>query len=82
MTRTQVYFDDKHYAELKLWAGREKRRFSEILREIVANALEEKRTFRTPEERREAWKAFIGSDKSKGGKYLSRDIDKILYGEK
>lgn len=78
MIRTQVYFEEEHRDELMKWARLERRKFSEILREIVAKAVRE-RNGTTKKINLKNWNKFMGAGGGTGDKYLSRDVDKILY---
>lgn len=77
MVRTQVYFTDEHRDGLFRWAKEDRRRFSEVLREIVGKALVE-RYDRPRKFNRTAWTGFVGAGRSKD-KHVAENIDKILY---
>ena len=79
MIRTQVYFEENQLLTLKRLAKQENKKFSVKLREIIDECIEKKKKYKNNEERQKAWREFIGYNKTKGHRYLSRDIDKILY---
>ena len=77
MIRTQVYFPEDLYNELKLLANVSRQKFSDLIREgamLVIKRRTKKREGFDP------WKDFIG--KGRGGpKDLSSRIDYYLYEE-
>ncbi len=82
MTRTQVYFTDEHKRELTVLAAKKKKKFSQVLRDVIESGLKnELAVIRKRVNRSDLLKKFVGFDKSKGNRNLSKNIDKILYAE-
>jgi len=78
MNRKQIYFTDKHEEGLASWAKNDRKKFSEILREIVDKALSEK-VSSVKKINLDNWKKFMGAGGGTGDRFMARDIDKILY---
>jgi metal-responsive CopG/Arc/MetJ family transcriptional regulator len=58
MIRTQVYFPDDMYNELKLLAAMGEGKFSELVRQGAEKLLQEKKTFKKG--KFDPWKDFVG----------------------
>ena len=77
MIRTQVYFPDDLYRDIKLLAQMERVNTSKIIR-AGADAYVKKKTKRKTTD--DAWKSFIGAGGKGGPKDVSSRIDYYLYG--
>ena len=78
MIRTQVYFPDDMYHELKLLTVTGGEKFSDLIRQGVRKVLEEKK--KRKKRAFDPWKDFVGIIKG-GPKDLSSKIDYYLYDE-
>lgn len=77
MIRTQVYFPEEIYTEVKVVAKKENKPTAQVVRELLQEGLNLKR------QKSSIGKALltITSIKAKGAKDLSSNIDKYLYEE-
>lgn len=75
MIRTQVYFPDEIYTEVKVVAKKENKPTAQVVRELLEEGLNLKR------QKSSIGKALrsLTSIKAKGPKDLSSNIDKYLY---
>lgn len=78
MIRTQLYFPEELYLELKNLAERERKSLAELVRLFVRLGISRQQRAKNPA------KVFlkIASYASKGPKDLSQNLDKYLYGKK
>ena len=77
MIRTQVYFPEEIYTEVKVVAKKENKPTAQVVRELLEEGLNLKR------QKSSVGKALLSltTIKAKGPKDLSSSIDKYLYGE-
>jgi len=77
MIRTQVYFPDDLYRDIKLLAQMERVNTSQVIR-AGADEYVKKKTKRKAAS--EGWKSFIGAGGKGGPKDVASRIDYFLYG--
>ena len=88
MIRTQVYFPQSLYKELKLLATRENLTFASLVRKALSDKLKEKKIRKKTEYKISALSVMLTSLskikiwKEKTTRYGSTDHDKILYAKR
>jgi len=76
----QVYMVDEHSRDLTFLASQKKKNFSQALRDVIDSGLKiQMAQYKKRDNRAEVLREFVGLDKTKGNRNLSKNIDKILY---